>query len=91
MRNGMIMSKWGNQWEWYRNGKLHREDGPAVVCVGGSSKWWYRHGKLHREDGPAIEHDDDGLYHWFLNGNIYTEEEYNTEMRLRKWGMSVDA
>jgi len=44
--------------EWYRNGKLHREDGPAIEYNYGT-KYWYRNGKLHREDGPAIE-DSDG-------------------------------
>jgi hypothetical protein len=40
--------------EWYLNGKLHREDGPAVEYSDGT-KYWYLNGKLHREDGPAIE------------------------------------
>ena len=39
---------------WYLNGKLHREDGPAVECANGD-KSWFLNGKLHREDGPAIE------------------------------------
>ena len=29
---------------WYRNGKRHREDGPAVEHADGR-KEWYRHGK----------------------------------------------
>ena len=51
---------------WYLNGKLHREDGPAIEDANGD-KWWYRNGKLHREDGPAIEWAD-GNKRWFLNG-----------------------
>jgi len=43
----------GNK-EWYLNGKLHREDGPASIING--NKKWYLNGKLHREDGPAIEY-----------------------------------
>jgi hypothetical protein len=39
---------------WFLNGKLHREDGPAVEWTNGS-KSWYLNGNLHREDGPAIE------------------------------------
>lgn len=37
---------------WYRDGKLHREDGSAVDAKKGAEEW-YRHGKLHRVDGPA--------------------------------------
>jgi len=37
---------------WYKNGKLHREDGPAVN--GPFLEKWYNNGKLHREDGPAV-------------------------------------
>ena len=29
---------------WYLNGKVHREDGPAIERAGGS-KQWYRNGK----------------------------------------------
>ena len=39
---------------WWLNGKLHREDGPAVERANGS-KEWSLNGKYHREDGPAIE------------------------------------
>jgi hypothetical protein len=38
-----------------KNGKLHREDGPAVEYADGSKKW-YLNGKLHREGGPAVEY-----------------------------------
>ena len=40
--------------EWYLNGRLHREDGPANEWPDGS-KHWYLNGKRHREDGPAVE------------------------------------
>lgn len=58
---------------WYLNGKLHREDGPAVECISGT-KYWYLNGKLHREDGPAIEYAE-GDKSWYLNGKEVTEEE----------------
>jgi hypothetical protein len=25
---------------WYRNGELHREDGPAVIYADGHQEWW---------------------------------------------------
>ena len=39
---------------WYKEGQLHREDGPAIEDVNGI-KYWYKEGKLHRLNGPAIE------------------------------------
>jgi hypothetical protein len=52
--------------EWYLNGRLHREDGPAIEWASGS-KFWYSNGKRHREDGPAIERPV-GTKEWWLNG-----------------------
>ena len=57
---------------WYLNGKLHREDGPAVEYADGS-KSWCLNGKLHREDGPAIEWANGDKW-WYLNGEKVTEE-----------------
>ena len=73
---------------WYRNGQLHREDGPAAEWANGY-KEWYRNDKLHREDGPAIEYAD-GSKLWYLNGREYTEEEWmlhtlnNVDPKTRK-------
>ena len=60
--------------EWYLNGKLHREDGPAVEWDNGH-KEWYLNGKLHREDGHAIE-SANGNKQWFLNGKPMSEDEH---------------
>ena len=48
----------------FQNGKLHREDGPAITRPKRSTgtiqfsvraiEEWYKNGKRHREDGPAI-------------------------------------
>jgi len=35
------------------NGRLHREDGPAIEYDDGSEEW-FLNGKYHRENGPAI-------------------------------------
>lgn len=53
--------------EWWNNGKLHREDGPAVVNQSGN--FWYFDGILHRRDGPAIELND-GEKKWYFKGNL---------------------
>ena len=70
---------------WKVNGKLHREDGPAVEYITGK-KHWVCCGVLHREDGPAVEsplHDIwplEGVYHrdinqvasiWYSRGKIH--------------------
>jgi hypothetical protein len=56
---------------WILNGKLHREDGPAIEWANGD-KEWYWNGWLHREDGPARE-SLKGSKWWFLNGKQHRE------------------
>ena len=58
-----------NAKSWYKNGKFHKEEGPAVEHADGA-KFWYKNGMLHREDGPAIEFID-GVKVWYLNGKHY--------------------
>ena len=58
--------------EWYQNGQLHREDGPAIEWHDGD-KFWYRNDQLHREDGPAYE-GAHGDKHWFLNGQRHRDD-----------------
>jgi hypothetical protein len=57
---------------WYRNGKLHREDGPAIEWANGR-KEWYLDGKCHREDGPAVEWAN-GDKQWYRNGKCHRED-----------------
>ena len=61
--------------KWKLNGKLHREDGPAIEHPSGT-KCWYINGKLHREDGPAIEHAN-GYKIWYINDVELTEQQFN--------------
>jgi hypothetical protein len=56
---------------WYRDGKYHREDGPAIEFADGD-KFWYRDGKRHREDGPACESNGDKV--WFRDGKRHRED-----------------
>jgi hypothetical protein len=58
--------------EWFHNGKLHREDGPALEYDNGD-KFWYINGKLHRQDGPACEYADGGKC-WYLNGQLHRQD-----------------
>jgi hypothetical protein len=58
--------------KWYLNGKLHRENGPAIEYSNGD-KSWYQNGKRHREDGPAIEWPN-GIKEWFQNGKLHRDD-----------------
>jgi hypothetical protein len=68
--------------EWLLDGKLHREDGPAIEYANGTKQWWLD-GKLHREDGPAIEWSI-GTKQWWLDGEEYTKEEFVKKTRDAK-------
>ena len=68
------IDKDGNK-RWYKNGELHRDDGPAIEWANGS-KGWYKNGLLHRDDGPAIE-GADGTKEWWVDGKQYTEKKFD--------------
>jgi hypothetical protein len=74
--------------EWWLDGKLHREDGPAVEFADGGKSWWLN-GELHREDGPAVEFADGGK-EWWLNDKRLTEEEFNEKMNPTVKEMTVE-
>ena len=65
--------------EWYLDGKLSREDGPAIECANGT-KCWYLDGKLNREDGPAFEYAN-GDKEWWINGIKMSEQEFNLKTK----------
>ena len=71
----------GNKF-WYLDGKLHREDGPAIEYADGIKKWFIC-GKHHREDGPAIERPN-GNHEWYLNDIEYSEEEHQKKLNPAK-------
>lgn len=64
--------------EYRLNGKLHRDDGPAVKWNNGDYEW-YNNGQRHRIGAPAcVWNDTEGsefrgpgkLYDWYLNGKL---------------------
>ena len=67
-----IVKVFDNRTEWYLNGLLHREDGPAYEYANGN-KYWYENGQYHREDGPAIEYAS-GTKCWCKNGKCHRED-----------------
>lgn len=58
--------------KWNKNGRLHREDGPALIEADGGQSW-FKNGKLHRDNGPA-EIEADGRHAWFKNGVLHRED-----------------
>ena len=67
--------------EWYLDGKLHREDGPAIEWADGT-KIWLLNGKRHREDGHAVEYPDGSKY-WFLDGEEITLNTKNEDPKVK--------
>ena len=51
-KNGLHINHEGTKY-WYKNGKIHRDDGPAVIHPDGT-QYWLKNGKYHRDDGPAV-------------------------------------
>ena len=39
--------------EWYLNGKIHREDGPAIEWASGYKGWWLNGKKLTEQEHQA--------------------------------------
>jgi len=76
---GIVGYKEGDK-HWYREGKRHREDGPALEYSSGT-KFWYINGDLHREDGPACEYSD-GQKLWLLKGREYFKINLNNYIVL---------
>jgi len=84
MKNSLIINEDGTK-VWYKNGLLHRVDGPTVEDVYGT-KYWYFEGKRHRVDGPALEFNN-GDKVWYYQGqqiNCKTPQEFEKLIRLIK-------
>jgi len=81
MKDGLDIDKDGTK-RWYLNGKLHREDGPAIEYTDGN-KFWCLNGKLHRTDGPACEYFG-GYKQWYINNESLSQEEYLHRTRKKK-------
>ena len=71
MRDGFNINASGTR-EWWKNGVLHRDDGPAVEWVDGA-RCWYKNGERHRDDGPAVEYAD-GTREWWRYGYLHRDD-----------------
>ena len=59
--------------EYRKGGKLHRNNGPAIIYADGSKEWWLN-GERHRKGGPAIVHAD-GTERYFIHGAQFPKPE----------------
>jgi hypothetical protein len=67
--------------QWWLNGRLHREDGPAIEWPGGGKEWW-----LNGKNLTEVEHAEqtlqkpkcttgiNGSKQWWLNGRLHRED-----------------
>jgi len=75
---------------WYKNGKLHRDDGPAEIhpkIQGGQDEIWYQFGLRHRDDGPAYT-ESPGNERWYKRGKLHRIDGpsvRSTYGGLREW------
>ena len=81
----------GGAMEWRTDeGKLHREDGPALVRADGREQWWL-HGRIHRIGGPAAT-DPFGTTIWCIEGKLHREDGpavAHLDGRLQWWENGV--
>lgn len=52
---------------YFKDDKLHREDGPAMITTEGL-KAWYRNGELHSYNNEPALTDPDGFRAWYDTG-----------------------
>lgn len=62
----------GNK-QWFKNGKRHRANGPAIVWINGAESW-FKNGKRHRDGDLPASVSYDGTKSWFKNGKIQAIE-----------------
>ncbi len=74
---------------WYKENKLHREDGPAVIVwlsSGETISRWFNDGKLHNARGPAVVAElDDGTVSVQHYANGVHIEDPETVAELNKY------
>ena len=85
MKSKLEICRYGTKRWKLPNGKLHNEDGPAIICSNGD-KSWHINGKCHREDGPAVMCAN-GNKSWLINGKLHREDGPAVERHYgtKKW------
>ena len=83
VKNGLYIDDEGNR-KWYKDSKLHRDNGPAVEWVNGD-RWWCKDSKLHREDGPAIEYANGNHWRYKTNGILHGNDHADELLDSLRW------
>lgn len=70
---GITREETDNTIIYHKNGKLHREDGPAWEEKWNEYKAWYFNGKKHREGAPAVYYgsEEHTPKFWYKNGKYH--------------------
>ena len=71
-----VIDGYSNAICYYKNGKIHREDGPAIIKEYGEKRW-FLNGLSHRESGAAIIYKNANIY-WLYKDKIYGEDHHFT-------------
>lgn len=66
---GGIIEISGKHRRWLMDGKLHREDGPAIEA---DAEEWFVEGKRHRDGGPAYVRGKD--FEYWQNGKLHRQD-----------------
>jgi hypothetical protein len=56
--------------EYYKDGKVHRDDDLPAIEWNDGDKYWYQKGQLHRLNGPSVE-SMNGAKIWHQNGLLH--------------------
>lgn len=70
---------------WYKDGLIHREEGPAIEWSNGD-KEWYQHGVPYRKNGPTVERANGNLYWHDKNGELHREDGPAIKIKNQKTG-----
>ena len=84
-KSGLPINEFGTK-RWYKGGKWHRDDGPAVIYPDGS-QCWYKEGTRHRDDGPAVIKAD-GTQYWYKDDLPYQPSAHELmvyKMNEKEW------
>jgi hypothetical protein len=60
---------------WFIHGKIHREDGPALMTS--RSEIWYYQGMIHRLNGPAEDSKEINELCYYIWDKQYSKKHYN--------------
>ena len=86
MKNGLHIED-GDK-VWYKDGKIHREDGPAIEYSNGT-KGWSKNGQLHRGNGPAVEYSD-GDKEWYYEDQLIMETKGDvTDSQIKEFKLKI--